>query len=45
MRRIIKNNRGEGYLDVVILVLCAMLVITIAVRVLPAYIKEGDYEK
>ena len=38
MRRIIKNNRGEGYLDVVVLVLCAMLVIAIAVRVLPAYI-------
>lgn len=38
MRRIIKNNRGEGYLDVVVLVLCAMLVVAIAVRVLPAYI-------
>ena len=38
MRENIKNNRGEGYLDVVVLVLCAMLVIAIAVRVLPAYI-------
>ena len=38
MRKNIKNNRGEGYLDVVVLVLCAMLVIAITVRVLPAYI-------
>lgn len=38
MRENIKNNRGEGYIDVVVLVLCAMLVIAIAVRVLPAYI-------
>jgi len=38
VREIIKNNRGEGYLDVVVLVLCAMLVIAITVRVLPAYI-------
>lgn len=38
MRKIIKNNRGEGYLDVAVLVLCAMLVIAITVRVLPAYI-------
>ncbi|MGB4659898.1 MAG: DUF4320 family protein [Mobilitalea sp.] len=33
-----KNNRGEGYLDVVVLVLCAMLVIALAARVFPVYI-------
>ena len=38
MKHVMKNNRGEGYLDVVVLVLCAMLVIAIAVKVLPAYI-------
>lgn len=38
MRGNIKNNRGEGYIDVVVLVLCAMLVIAIGVRVFPAYI-------
>ncbi len=38
MKRLIKNNRGEGYIDVVVLVLCAMLVIAIAVKVLPVYI-------
>ena len=36
----LKNNRGEGYLDVVVLVLCAMLVIALAVKVFPAYIAK-----
>lgn len=30
--------RGEGYIDTVVLVLCAMLVIALAVRVYPVYI-------
>jgi hypothetical protein len=34
----LKNNRGEGYIDVVVLILCAMLMIAFAVRVFPAYI-------
>ena len=38
MLKILKSNQGEGYIDVVILVLCAMLVIAFAVRVFPAYI-------
>ena len=38
MRHLLKNNRGEGYIDVVVLVLCAMLVIALAVKVFPAYI-------
>lgn len=38
MKIVLKNNRGEGYIDVVVLVLCAMLVIAISVKVLPAYI-------
>ena len=36
----LKNNRGEGYIDVVVLVLCAMLVIALAVNVFPAYIAK-----
>ncbi len=36
----LKNNRGEGYIDVVVLVLCAMLVIALAVKVFPAYIAK-----
>lgn len=35
---IIKERRGEGYIDTAVLVLCAMLVIAIAVRVYPVYV-------
>ena len=38
MRQLLKNNRGEGYIDVVVLVLCAMLIIALSVKVFPAYI-------
>ena len=38
MLKILKSRQGEGYIDVAILVLCAMLVIALAVRVFPAYI-------
>ena len=38
MLKILKSKQGEGYIDVAILVLCAMLVIVLAVRVFPAYI-------
>ncbi len=38
MKHLLKSNRGEGYIDVVVLVLCAMLVIALAVKVFPAYI-------
>ena len=40
MLKALKNNRGEGYIDVVVLVLCAMLVIALAVNVFPAYIAK-----
>lgn len=44
MKRLLKNNRGEGYIDVVVLVLCAMLVIAIAVKVLPVYIAKQQVD-
>ena len=34
------NKSGEGYIDTVVLVLCAMLVIALAVRVYPIYITK-----
>ncbi len=40
MLKILKDKRGEGYIDMAVLVLCAMLVIAIAVRVLPVYIQR-----
>lgn len=39
-RKKLLNERGEGYIDTVVLVLCAMLVIALAVRVYPVYIAK-----
>ncbi len=42
--RALKNKRGEGYIDVAVLVLCAMLVIALAVQVFPAYIAKQQLD-
>jgi len=42
--RALKNRRGEGYIDVAVLVLCAMLVIALAVQVFPAYIAKQQVD-
>ena len=44
LKKILRSRRGEGYLDVCILVLCAMLVIALAVRVLPAFIAKQQLD-
>ena len=44
MIRALKNRRGEGYFDVAVLVLCAMLVIALAVQVFPAYIAKQQVD-
>ena len=44
MLKLLKNKRGEGYIDVVVLVLCAMLVIALAVRVFPVYIAKNQLD-
>ena len=44
MLKILKNRSGEGYIDVVVLVLCAMLVIALAVRVLPVYVAKNQLD-
>lgn len=40
----LRNRRGEGYIDVIILVLCAMLVIALAVKVFPVYIAKQQLD-
>ncbi|ODR28506.1 hypothetical protein BEI60_31430 [Eisenbergiella tayi] len=40
LARLGKDRRGEGYVDMVVLVLCAVLVLALAVRVLPVYIAK-----
>ena len=44
MLKLLKAKRGEGYIDVCILVLCAMLVIALAVRVFPVYIAKQQLD-
>lgn len=40
----LKSKRGEGYIDVCVLVLCAMLVIALAVQVLPVFIAKNQLD-
>lgn len=42
--KILKNNVGEGYIDVVILVLCAMLIIGLAIKVFPVYVAKQQID-
>lgn len=44
MRKRFKNRRGEGYIDVCVLVVCAMLVIAFALRVLPVFIAKQQLD-
>ena len=39
-KTVLRERRAEGYIDVVVLVLCAILVIALAVRVFPIYITK-----
>lgn len=44
MLKQLKNKRGEGYVDIAALVLCAMLVIALAVRVFPVYVAKQQID-
>ena len=44
MLKLIKSKRGEGYIDVAVLVLCVMLVIALAVSVLPVYVTKNKLD-
>ncbi|WP_045093695.1 DUF4320 family protein [Clostridium sp. FS41] len=44
MKKILKNRRGEGYIDVAVLVLCMMLVIAVAVSVLPVFVTKNKLD-
>ena len=35
LKRVLRSRRGEGYIDVCVLVICAMLVIALAVKIMP----------
>mgnify|MGYP001030976124 FL=1 len=40
MKKRLKKRPGEGYIDVCVLVVCAMLVVAFALRVLPVFIAK-----
>ena len=44
MLKILRGKRGEGYIDVCVLVLCAILVIALAVKVLPVFIAKQQLD-
>lgn len=44
MLKLLKSRRGEGYIDVCVLVLCSMLVIALAVQVLPVFIAKNQLD-
>jgi len=44
MLNMLKSKRGEGYIDIVLIVFCAMLVIALAVRVFPVFIVKQQLD-
>lgn len=44
MLKRLRSRRGEGYIDVAVLVLCAMLVIAFAVKLFPVYIEKNQLD-
>ena len=44
MRNKWKKRSGEGYIDTCVLILCAMLVIALAVKVLPVYVAKQQLD-
>lgn len=44
MLKILKSNKGEGYIDVAVLVLCVMIVIALAVKIFPVYIAKQQID-
>ena len=44
MLKMLKSKRGEGYVDVAVLVLCVMLVIAMAVSVLPVFVTKNQLD-
>lgn len=44
LRYVLRNQRGEGYVDVIVLVLCAVMVLALAMRVLPVFIQKQQLD-
>jgi len=44
MLKLLRTRRGEGYIDVAVLVLCVMMVIAVAVSVLPVFVTKNQLD-
>ena len=44
LKKILKRRPGEGYIDVCVLVVCAMLVIAFSLQVLPVFITKQQLD-
>ena len=44
MKKLRKRHSGEGYIDVCVLVVCAMLVVAFALQVLPVFIAKQQLD-
>jgi hypothetical protein len=44
MLKLLRSRRGEGYIDVAVLVLCVMLVVAVAVSVLPVFVTKNQLD-
>lgn len=44
MKKLLRSQRGEGYVDVAVLVLCVMLVVAVAVSTLPVFITKNKLD-
>ena len=44
MLKLLKNQRGEGYIDVIVMVMSGILVIALAVNVFPVFIAKGQLD-
>ena len=44
LRYVLKNQSGEGYVDVIVLILCAVMVLALAMRVLPVFIQKQQLD-
>lgn len=44
LMHILKGKRGEGYIDVAVLVLCVMLMLAVAISVLPVFVTKNKLD-
>ena len=44
MRKLWKEEKGEGYIDIAVLVLCVFLVLALSVKLLPVFIAKQQLD-